>query len=305
MAEEKVKEESFVNKGVSFFWKYLLGGIIPTAILTFILLIIGANVSTFIISEPFGRFMTEDHPTLSTGLSYMGSIGVWVVILIIYLILRNRREYLKKILNRFNKKTAICLLVGLVIGVGLNLICAFAAMLNKDISLYFNDFNVLSCIFLLISVFVQASSEELLCRGFMYRRIETFYNQPIVPIIANSAFFAVLHGLNPGVTIVSLMNIFLTGILFSCLYYYTDSISLCFTGHTGWNFCQSIILGLPNSGVVVPYSFMKLDAANARNSLFYNCAFGVDGTVFSVIILGLACVVVIVLGRKGIIRKAR
>ena len=82
-------------------------------------------------------------------------------------------------------------------------------------------------------------------------------------------------------------------------------MAYAFAGHTGWNFCQSIIFGLPNSGSVFPYSIMKLEASNARDSFFYNCSFGVEGTVFSVIVLVLACVVLFALGQKGVIGRKR
>jgi hypothetical protein len=55
--------------------------------------------------------------------------------------------------------------------------------------------------------------------------------------------------------------------------------------HTAWNFTQNIIFGLPNSGSVVPYSIFMLDASTARDSLFYNVGFGVEGTVFADILL--------------------
>ena len=303
--EENVKEESTMKKAAAMLWKYLLGGIIPTYVLTFFLMIMSSYITATIVTLPVEKLnlIHDDTPVLSTGMSYLGSIGMWGAILIIYLLFRRQRAYLKKLIRKINKRTVICLIIGLFIGVGLNITCILAAIIHKDIYLYFNDFSILPCIFLLVAVFVQSSSEEVLCRGFVYRRIETFYKMPIVPIIANSLLFAILHLLNPGVTVVSILNIFLCGILFSLLYYYTGNLSLCYTGHMGWNFCQSIIFGLPNSGVVVPYSFMKLEASNARDSFFYNCAFGVEGTEFSVILLSIACIIVIIFGQKKIINN--
>ena len=101
----------------------------------------------------------------------------------------------------------------------------------------------------------------------------------------------------------TILNVFLAGLLFSLIVYYTGSIAFAFAGHAGWNFCQSIIFGLPNSGAVFPYSFFKLDSSNARDSVFYNCGFGIEGTVFAVIMLCVACAVIIILGKKGIFKK--
>ena len=68
--------------------------------------------------------------------------------------------------------------------------------------------------------------------------------------------------------------------------------------HAGWNFTQSILAGLPNSGNVVPYSVLKLDAATAQNSFFYNVAFGVEGTIPAIAVQIAVLVVIVAIGRK-------
>ena len=99
-------------------------------------------------------------------------------------------------------------------------------------------------------------------------------------------------------TILSLVNIFLVGILFSLLVYYMDSIWCAFALHTAWNFTQNIIFGLPNSGMTVPYSVFKLDAATAANSFAYDVGFGIEGTIFADIVLLAACIIIYLWGRK-------
>ena len=70
--------------------------------------------------------------------------------------------------------------------------------------------------------------------------------------------------------------------------------------HTGWNFTQSILFGLPNSGVVSAYSVFRLDAASARDGFFYTVNFGVEGSLGSVIILGAVAALILYLNRgKG------
>ena len=70
--------------------------------------------------------------------------------------------------------------------------------------------------------------------------------------------------------------------------------------HAAWNFSQSIVFGLPNSGIVSAYSVFKLDAASATNGLFYNVNFGVEGSVGSNLILLTLCIVVLLINRgKG------
>ena len=109
---------------------------------------------------------------------------------------------------------------------------------------------------------------------------------------------ALLHLANHGVTILSVLNIFLVGILFSLMVYYMDSLWCAFAVHTAWNFTQNILFGLPNSGINVPYSVFKLNAATARDSFAYNVGFGIEGTVFADIVLLAACVLLYLWGRK-------
>ena len=56
-------------------------------------------------------------------------------------------------------------------------------------------------------------------------------------------------------------------------------------------------LGLPNSGINVPYSVYKLNAATARDSFAYNVGFGIEGTAADIVLLA-ACVLLYFWGRK-------
>ena len=107
-----------------------------------------------------------------------------------------------------------------------------------------------------------------------------------------------LHLANYGVTVLSVLNIFLVGILFSLMVYYMDSLWCAFAVHTAWNFTQNIHFGLPNSGINVPYSVFKLDAATARDSFAYNVGFGIEGTFFADLVLLADCFQLYLWGRK-------
>ena len=67
--------------------------------------------------------------------------------------------------------------------------------------------------------------------------------------------------------------------------YCFDSIWMAIAAHLGWNYSQSIIFGLPNSGNASAFSLLKYDMASATNSFAYNVDFGVEGTVFVCIML--------------------
>ena len=97
----------------------------------------------------------------------------------------------------------------------------------------------------------------------------------------------------------SIVDIMVCGILFSLLVYYFDSIWMAMAAHTAWNYLQSIVLGLPNSGNVLPYSIFKLDEASARDGLAYTTGFGLEGSIMAILVQVVAIAALIYLIKKN------
>ncbi|WP_197027045.1 CPBP family intramembrane glutamic endopeptidase [Butyrivibrio sp. MC2021] len=249
---------------------------------------------------PFMIFAGD--PTKYTGLfntlsMYLSFAGIWIVALLWFLLKTNRPIY-KAIGPKVKGNTLAMFGIGLLAGGGLNGLCALGAWLHKDIYLYFDSFRPVWLILIFIAVLIQSSAEELICRGFIYQRLRRSFKNPWVAIVGNSIFFGLIHLGNKGVTWLAILDICLSGLLFSFMVYYYDSIWCAFAAHTAWNYMQNIVLGLPNSGSVASFSIFRLDASTALDSFFYNVAFGVEGTVFSVLVLIIACAVTFYFGNK-------
>ena len=221
---------------------------------------------------------------LTTAALYGPFIADWIVLLLLITIPKHNRYMLKRIMPGKGNRLSF-LLGGFLLGFAMNFCIALAAMLNGDIKLSFHDFNILPFIFLLVLVFIQSSSEELFCRCYFYEKILERYPNKWIPALLNSAAFSAMHLMNPGLTAYSLLNVFLSGLLFSLMIMYWDSLWCAMACHTGWNFTQNILLGLPNSGFVVPYSVFRLEAASARDSFAYSISFGIEGSLMAVILL--------------------
>lgn len=237
-------------------------------------------------------------PEWITASSYIYFIGIWILGLVCIGCSKKHRDILKELWTKPSGNKISMLVLGLVIGFGLNGICILIAYLNHDIALTFDAFHPVSLLLIFLCVFVQSAAEEFLCRGFLYQRLRKRYRNPLVAIIGSSLLFAIGHLFNEGVTVLAVMNIVLVGILFAMMVYYLDSIWCAFAVHAAWNFTQNIIFGLPNSGIVVPYSVWKLDAGSARDSFAYNVGFGIEGTIAANAVLLLACIVLFVYGQK-------
>ncbi len=182
---------------------------------------------------------------------------------------------------------------GLLLGFLTNFICIICALLHGDIKLYFETSITMIPYFLfsLFCVCIQSSAEELWCRGFMYERLHERY--PLwVSIAINGILFGLLHMFNPGVSALPIIGIIVTGVSYSLLRWYSGSIWIAMGIHTGWNFTQNFLFGLPNSGLVSEASLFHLDASVANSSWVYDYGFGVEGGVPAIIVdaaIGIIC----------------
>lgn len=262
--------------------------------LVIVIIILGQLLGSLLQFIPF--MVSTDFSITVT--MYFGFIGVWILAILYMRFTKKNRPILKILGRSAAGNTWINFLIGIGIGFVLNGICILAAWLHKDIVLYYDSFQPVYFIIIFIAVFVQSSAEEFICRGFLYQRLMRSYKSPVVAIIGNALLFALMHLFNDGVTALSVLNIFVVGILFSFMVYYMDSMWCAMAVHTAWNFTQNIIFGLPNSGMVSPYSVFRLDATTANNSFAYNVGFGIEGTLIADVVLILGCIGMYLWGRK-------
>ena len=266
------------------------------SILSYVLLVIGQIIGDLIVTLLMYDHIFND-PTGFYNITemYLSFIGIWIIICLYMACVPKNRPIFSALGAKAKGNNILLLIVGLLIGFGTNMICALAAIFNKDISIYYDSFPAIELIILFAAVFVQSSAEELVCRGFLYQKLRKGYKSPAFAIIVNSAFFASLHLGNPGVGVLAILDIFATGIFFSLMVYYLDSIWCAMAAHAAWNYTQNIILGLPNSGIVSPFSIYRLDTAAATNSFAYNVDFGLEGTILSIAVQVAGCIVLYLL----------
>ena len=272
------------------------------ALCSFLLLIVGEGIST----AAFGLLNIEDKligwsgsDNVGTFLGdYLYTFGVWVAFLLFAVIFKRNRPMLKALAPNKSLNNVKGILLGLLLGFGTNGFCVLMSYLTGDIKLSYNGLNWKLLIAFLICVFIQSSSEEVTDRIYLYQKLRRRYRNPLVAILVNSIVFMALHIPNPGFTVIAGSQIFLVAIIFSLFVYYYDGVWVAFWFHAAWNYTQNIIFGLPNSGIVSEYSIFRLEAASARNGLFYNVNFGVEGSIGSSLVLIVVITVLIVINRK-------
>ena len=287
------------------------------SVLTFLIL----NVSVLIF--PIGKLalgffesvLGGDHDAAVFLKNYFDFISIWIGMFLVVIIFKANRPMLKAVKycgprtdsggdvasymngNRAGNNLR-GFLIGLALGFGCNGFCILMSVLMGDIHLVYSGFKLLPFVLFFLCVFIQSAAEELTDRWYLYQKLRRRYKAPWIAVFVNSIVFMAMHLLNPGVSVLALVQIFLVGVLFSLFVYYYNGLWIAMAFHTAWNFTQSIVFGLPNSGIVSAYSVFRLDAASATNGLFYNVNFGVEGSVAANIILLALCVFIFVKNHK-------
>ena len=189
--------------------------------------------------------------------------------------------------------------IGILLGFLTNFVCVLCALIHGDIKLYFEaaPSQIPLFIFALVAVCIQSTSEELWCRGFLYQRLHERF--PLwVSVAVNGVLFGLLHVFNPGASVLSIVSIVICGLSYSLLRWYTGSIWVAMGIHTGWNFTQNYLFGLPNSGLVSQVSLFHLDAANGMSNLIYDFDFGVEGALPAILMDALVGVLCLILAKR-------
>lgn len=279
-------------------WFKLTGKILLWFFIIFIVTLLADLIIGLGIASTLLKLILPDSPARETALFYITFTGTWTVLPLFIYFRKKDRPILKALGTKASGNNLKGFLLGLVIGGGMNGFCALVAWLNHDIELYFDSFRPLSFLLVFLCVFIQSSAEELTCRGYLYQKFIKLSGKPVVAIIASSVYFGIMHLLNSNITVLSVVNLMSTGVFYALMVYYMDSIWCPMAAHAAWNFTQNILLGLPNSGNVVPYSVFKIDAASAVSGFAYNVGFGIEGGILATLLNIIGCIVLVVWGRK-------
>jgi membrane protease YdiL (CAAX protease family) len=141
-------------------------------------------------------------------------------------------------------------------------------------------------------ILVNAAGEELLFRGYLFQRGIEIFGTVTATLLA-SAIFALAHLLNPSITIIAVVNIFLAGIFFSLCYLRTGSLWLPMAAHAIWNLLLAQVLGVTVSGMTFGESLLVVSDVRGPEWLTGG-AFGPEG--------GIAATIALVAGTIGLLK---
>lgn len=227
------------------------------------------------------------------------SITIILILLYCYLVEKRTPKSLGFHKKSYLKNTSIGILLGTAMMLGVFIL----NILTRSIHVSSNTVHT-NWSFIILTFFgfmIQGLSEEVALRGYLMNSFASKQGV-FIAILVNSIVFAVLHLANPSVTILSIINLILAGLIFSLLFYLTDNIWLVGASHSLWNFIQAPILGTNVSGLIPP-STVLLTKNIPENNLFNGGSFGFEGGLGVLIISIITIVILLVLIRNKLLKS--
>ncbi len=241
--------------------------------------------------------LTEVNSALYSVFRYFGHLIFLGLFAIYCFAVKGERKYLEAFLSGKGNNSIPKLLIGMLIGFAMNAVCVFGAVLHGDITIFgAKSFNVGLFVLAFFAVLIQASVEELESRAFFFGKLREGGFSFGAAMILSGAFFSYLHATNPNFGIIPFIGIALGGIVYLLIYVYTGSIWSACGMHQLWNVSQDFVFGLPNSGN--PSGMSILSSKADSNSFFYNVDFGVEGSIWCIIVHIVVITILLVLIRR-------
>lgn len=290
-----------------------LGKQIFNFILVFILASIIASIPTIILSimdtrELMNSGLSTDEiniaiETLSNSRKYMYvslfSTILSSIVVILYCCKKQKRS-LRSI--GFTRKNAVRdYLIGILIGfvmfslvVGLNIL---TGAMTIDMAAENFSFTTLGFILLFFIGFVfQGAEEEILTRGYLMVNVGAKH-KTITALLVSAIIFAVLHGFNPGITILSLINLVLIAIFFGLYIICFDNIWGACAIHSVWNFVQGNFYGIKVSGMNM-FDSIFVSTSVPGKEFINGGTFGAEGGIATTIVTVLSIVLLLIYMKK-------
>ena len=137
---------------------------------------------------------------------------------------------------------------GLILGAGLIAIGFFSLFILGYVRVESFSFPFLDVVLYFILFVVVAFHEEIMLRGYILRSLMESMNRYLALAIS-SLIFMTVHLLNPNISFLGAVNLFLAGIVLGIYYVHKSNLWLPIGMHLTWNFFQGPIFGFEVSGI--------------------------------------------------------
>lgn len=294
-----------IHWGIAFFVP-LIVSIIPGTVATFILGINGISgiLKQGIEAGAAGGYATFDSEAVrqltesiaeSDGYRIAELFGeAWAIAIAVFVCLAVQRRSLATM--GIEKRGAAGNYVGgILLGAVLLSATVLVACLSRAATFegYSGNVNYLFLLFVLLGYVIQGAAEELLIHGLFLTTLARHFRW-LPSVLISALLFALMHAANVGLTLLSLLNVFLFGVFLGLFVIRTGSVLGAAALHTAWNFMEGHVFGCSVSGFPSPSSLF-LVTSDASRSVTNGGAFGPEGGLAATMILMLALIAVLFL----------
>jgi len=142
------------------------------------------------------------------------------------------------------------LIIGLVFG-SISMSSVFLLLLTTgsitlEKSLYKPNFSISLMSGLILFIFV-GLDEEIFTRGYCMSVLSQT-GRKWMPLIGSSILFALMHSMNPHMSLLSYINLFLVGLLLAYMFIKSKNIWITIGYHITWNYFEGSVFGFQVSG---------------------------------------------------------
>ncbi|OWZ83563.1 CPBP family intramembrane glutamic endopeptidase [Natranaerobius trueperi] len=187
-------------------------------------------------------------------------------------------------ITNLTKNTKSDLIFGMALGAVSITVIFLILLLTGSIEANLSTFDLELFGYLVSGLFMfsmVAFVEELFARGYCMTVI-TKERGMALAVVISSIIFAILHIGNPNLTLIGILNIFLVGLLFAAMFFFTDNLWMPIGYHLTWNFFQGNIFGFSVSGLPVQGLF---SIEYVGNNIFTGGAFGIEGGLVTTFVI--------------------
>lgn len=193
-----------------------------------------------------------------------------------------------------------CYITGFVIGLCTISMVTLTLVLTGMITFQFAELDysyiIINLGIIAIGWIIQSASEEIAIRGWLIPSLEEKCT-PVMAISITAIIFGILHLFSAGVTVLSFINLILSGIFFACYAIVNGNIWGVCGLHFAWNFALGNIYGLPVSGFAKNGEKI-FKTQQVGSVIFTGGDFGPEGGLVTTIILLIAIAILILKLKK-------
>lgn len=250
-----------------------------------VIAILSAELASGASGRPIASDMIELLSTRPGFLISLFGFGAGLATLWLWVHAKERRPFSSLGLE-LRPAAGALILRGLGVGLLMITICVVVPLLTGQATLTWAAPDASALLFIavmLLAFLLQGSTEEILTRGFLTQAVARRFGL-LVAIAVQAVVFMSMHGANPGMGVLPIINLLLFALFASCYSLADGSLWGICAMHGIWNWAQGNLFGVAVSGQHAADSFFTYTGTPNATSLLTGGEFGIEGSLVTTVV---------------------